>query len=95
MKTIKMKTIKKQMALRVACVAFALVSSIAHAQNTNLETTTERDGFIFEFAVGGGIISLEDSAGIQTFDKSQGAFVFPDVKFGHMLNEKLAITVSM
>ena len=95
MKTIKMKTIKKQMALRVACVAFALVSSIAHAQNTNLETTTERDGFIFEFAVGGGIISLEDSAGIQTFDKSQGAFVFPDVKFGHMLNEKFAITVSM
>ena len=95
MKTIKMKTIKKQMALRVACVAFALVSSIAHAQNTNLETTTERDGFIFEFAVGGGIISLEDSAGIQTFDKSQGAFVFPDLKFGHMLNEKLAITVSM
>ena len=95
MKTIKMKTIKKQTLLRMACVAFALVSSTTYAQNTNPETTTQRDGFIFEFVVGGGLISIEDSAGIQTFDKAQGTFVFPDLKFGHMLNEKLAITVSM
>lgn len=79
----------------MACVAFALVSSITYAQNTNTETTTQRDGFIFEFVVGGGIIGIEDSAGIQTFDKSQGTFVFPDLKFGYMLNEKLALTVSL
>lgn len=95
MKTIKMKTIKKQILLRMACVAFALVSSISYAQNTNSETTTVREGFIFEFVVGGGIISLEDSAGIQTFDKSQGTFVFPDLKLGYMLNDNLAITLSM
>lgn len=90
-----MKTIKKQILVRMACVAFAFVSSITYAQNTNQESTTQRDGFIFEFAVGGGIISLEDSAGIQTFDKSQGTFVFPDLKFGYMLNERLAITASL
>ena len=45
--------------------------------------------------MGGGIISIEDSAGIQTFDEAQGTFVFPDLKFGYMLNDKLAITVSM
>lgn len=95
MKTIKMKTIKKQILLRMACVAFALLSSITYAQNTNSETTTVREGFIFEFVVGGGIISLEDSAGIQTFDKSQGTFVFPDLKFGYMLNDRLAITAAM
>lgn len=95
MKTIKMKTIKKQILLRMACVAFALLSSISYAQNTNSETTTVREGFIFEFVVGGGIISLEDSAGIQTFDKSQGTFVFPDLKLGYMLNDNLAITLSM
>jgi len=95
MKSIKMKTIKKQMVLKMACVAFALVSSMTYAQNTNSETTTQRKGFIFEFVVGGGLISIEDSAGIQTFDESQGTFVFPDLKFGHMLNERLAITVSM
>lgn len=95
MKSIKMKTIKKQILVKMACVAFALVSSITYAQNTNIETTTQREGFIFEFVVGGGSISLEDSAGIQTFDTSQGTFVFPDLKFGYMLNEKLAITVSM
>ncbi|MBC3847747.1 hypothetical protein H8K90_15220 [Winogradskyella echinorum] len=90
-----MKTIKKQILLRMACVAFALVSSTTYAQNTNSEKTTQRDGFIFEFVVGGGLISIEDSAGIQTFDKSQGTFVFPDLKFGYMLNEKLAITAAM
>jgi len=95
MKSIKMKTIKKQILSRLACVAFALLSSITYAQHTNLETTTQRDGFIFEFVVGGGMISIEDSAGIQTFDKSQGTFVFPDLKFGYMLNEKLAITASI
>lgn len=95
MKTIKMKTIKKQILLRMACVAFALSSSITYAQNTNPETTTQRDGFIIEFSVGGGLISIEDSAGIQTFDQSQSAFTFPDLKLGYMLNENLAVTVSM
>jgi hypothetical protein len=95
MTSIKMKTIKKQMLLKMVCVAFALVSSISYAQNTNSETATVRDGFIFEFVVGGGLISIEDSAGIQTFDESQGTFVFPDLKLGYMLNEKLAITISM
>ena len=90
-----MTSFKKQILLRMACVAFALLSSITYAQNTDSETTTQRQGFIFEFTVGGGIISLEDSAGIQTFDKSQGTFVFPDLKFGHMLNENLAVTLSM
>ena len=90
-----MTSIKKHILLKMACVAFALLSSITYAQNTDSETTTQRQGFIFEFTVGGGIISLEDSAGIQTFDKSQGTFVFPDLKFGHMLNENLAITLSM
>lgn len=98
-KTIKnrtiMKTIKNQILLRTACIAFALVSSITYAQNTNPESTTQRDGFIFEFVAGGGIISLEDSAGIQTFDKAQGTFVFPDLKFGYMLNDKLAITAAL
>jgi hypothetical protein len=91
----KLNKIKKQIVVRIACVAFTLVSSITYAQNTTQESTTERDGFIFEFVAGGGIISLEDSAGIQTFDKSQGTFVFPDLKFGYMLNDKLAITAAL
>lgn len=95
MTSIKMKTIKKQIVLRVVCIAIAFVSNTTYAQNTNSESTTQRDGFIFEFVAGGGIISVENSAGIQTFDKSQGTFVFPDLKFGYMLNEKLAITAAL
>ena len=94
MKSIKMKTIKKQILLKMTCVAFALCSSITYAQNTN-GVTTEREGFIFEFVVGGGLVSIEDSAGIQTFDESQGTFVFPDLKLGYMLNEKLAVTIAV
>lgn len=90
-----MKTIKKQILLKMACVAIAFISSSTIAQNTKSETTTHRNGFIFEFSVGGGLISIEDSAGIQTFDKSKETFVFPDVKLGYMLNDKLAITISM
>ncbi|WP_439132331.1 hypothetical protein [Polaribacter sp.] len=95
MKSIKMKTIKKQILVRMAFVAFAFVSSITYAQNTKTEKTNQKEGFMFEFTVGGGIISIEDSAGMQTFDKSQGTFVFPDLKLGYMLNEKLAITIAM
>ena len=95
MKSIKMKTIKNQILVKMTCVAFALASGLTNAQNTKQETTTQREGFIFEFTVGAGIISLEDSAGIQTFDKAQGTFVFPDLKLGYMLNENLAITIAM
>ena len=95
MTSIKMKTINQHLFLHLACVAFALVSSLTYAQNTTSETTTQRDGFIFEFVVGGGVIGIEDSAGIQTFDDAQGTFVFPDLKFGYMLHEDLAITAAL
>lgn len=95
MKSVKKRTIKNQVLLKTAFVAFALLSSISYAQNTNTEIETERKGFIIEFVVGGGSISIEDSAGIQTFDASQGTFSFPDLKIGYMLTERLAVTASM
>ena len=89
-----MKSIKKQILVKIACVVITFLSSVTYAQNSNQESTTQREGFIFEFVFGGGLISLEDSAGIQTFDESQGTYVFPDLKLGFMLNENLAITLS-
>ena len=89
-----MKSIKKQILVKIACVVITFLSSVTNAQNSNQESTIQREGFIFEFMVGGGLISLEDSAGIQTFDESQGTYVFPDLKLGYMLNENLAITLS-
>lgn len=90
-----MKTIKKQILSKMACVAFTLLSGITYAQNTSTKTITPRKGFMFEFVVGGGLISLEDSAGVQTFDSAQGTFVFPDLKFGYLLNQNLAITATI
>ncbi|WP_397446006.1 hypothetical protein [Polaribacter sp. R77954] len=90
-----MKSIRKQFLIKIACVALAFVSSKTVAQNTKQESATQRAGFIFEFTLGGGLISIEDSAGMQTFNESQGTFVFPDLKLGYMLNDRLAITISM
>ncbi|KAB8155164.1 hypothetical protein EZY14_004565 [Kordia sp. TARA_039_SRF] len=91
-----MKTIKKESILCMAIVVFIVMSTITFAQNNfTTEIASKREGFMFEFAVGGGVISIEDSKGIQTFDKSQGALSFPELKFGYMLNDKLAITASI
>jgi len=91
-----MKTIKTQIRLKMAFMALMLTSIVGFAQNNStFDKTSTRDGFIFEFSLGGGVISIEDSEGLQTFDKSQGAISFPELKFGYMLNDKLAVTLSM
>ena len=90
-----MKTIKKQIISKTTFIALLLLSTITLAQNNTNNNLNERKGFLFEIGLGGGIISIEDSEKIQTFDKVQGAFSFPELKVGYMLNDKLAITASM
>ncbi len=95
MKTIKMKTISKQTKLKLASIALLLLSAMTFAQNESTnENPFQRKGFIIEIGLGGGIINIEDSEGIQTFDKVQGVFSFPELKVGYMLNDRLAITAS-
>ncbi|XMO85491.1 hypothetical protein AAFN75_11905 [Algibacter sp. AS12] len=91
-----MKSIKTQIRLKMTFMVLILMSTLSFAQNNStFDSTSKRDGFIFEFSLGGGVISIEDSEGLQTFDKSQGAISFPELKFGYMLNDKLALTLSM
>ncbi|XCF07269.1 hypothetical protein ABI125_05290 [Tamlana crocina] len=91
-----MKTINKQIRLAAVLTVFTLITTATFAQdNLNTETTIKRKGFIFEFTLGAGFIGIEDSQGTQTFDKFEGGISFPELKFGHMLNDNLAITVSM
>ncbi len=86
-----MTSIKKQSTSILFLILCIVVSSMGNAQ----ETETFRKGFMFEIGLGGGAISVEDSKGVQTFDKSQGAISFPELKLGYFLNENLALTVSM
>lgn len=91
-----MKTRNKQIRFTIVLIALTFCTMVVSAQNnSNNKKISKRNGFMFEFSVGGGVISVEDSQGIQTFDKSQGAISFPELKFGYMLNENLAITASM
>lgn len=87
-----MKTIIKQTIVKMALIAFTFISTTAFTQSNS---KVKRDGFIFEFALGGGVISIEDSQGIQTFDKTQGGISFPELKLGYMLNDNLAITLAL
>ena len=90
-----MKTIKKQILLRTAIVAFTLISAMSYAQNNSTpQDNFIRDGFMFEFGLGGGVISVEDSGGLQNFDDTQGGGTFPELKFGYMLNDHMAATIS-
>jgi len=91
-----MKTIKKQIMLRMATIAFTLISALSYAQKNSASFNNfTRDGFMFEFGLGGGVISIEDSGGLRNFDDSQAGGTFPELKFGYMLNKRLAITVSL
>jgi hypothetical protein len=83
---------RKQLISALSVCTLLLISFISVAQNT---TTPIRDKFIFEFGIGGGVITLENSSGTQTFDTSQGAGNFPDFKVGYMIKENLAITASL
>ncbi len=89
-----MKTIKLSKITNMVCIALLLFGVVAHAQE-DPSSAFKREGFMFEFSVGGGVISFEDTVGNQSFDDTQGAFIFPDLKFGYMLNERLALTLSV
>ncbi|WP_345276022.1 hypothetical protein [Litoribaculum gwangyangense] len=91
-----MRTRNKQIRFTILLISLTLCTMVVTAQNNSInETIFKPDGFMFEFSLGGGVIGVEDSQGIQTFDKSQGALSFPELKFGYMLNDNLAITASM
>lgn len=77
--------------LQSLVVLFLLLTSLQHyAQEKPI-----REKFIFEFGLGGGVISLENSDGSESFDKAQGAGTFPDLKVGYMVKENLAVTLSL
>lgn len=91
-----MKSRTNQLMSRIAGIAFLFIATIVTAQNNSIpERSFQKEGFMFEFSLGGGVISIEDSAGLQSFDEAQGAFSFPDLKFGYMVNNRLALTFSI
>ena len=53
--------------------------------------TIERKGFVFGFGIGGGVISIADSNDEVPFDEAQFGISLPNLKFGWMLNDYLAI----
>lgn len=79
----------------VMAASFTFLSASAQAQDNGVGSGSQRDGFLFEASLGGGIISVEDSDGAQSFDKVQGGISFPELKLGYMLNDRFALTASM
>jgi len=81
----------------IMLMATFLLSAVAFTQEQEFKAknTFEREGFLFEFSIGAGIISLEDEAGLQSFDDVQRTIAFPELKFGYLLNDAFAITISV
>ena len=64
------------------CISINVCTATFAQDNSNTKDTFVRDGFMFEFGLGGGIISMKDSAGTSAFNDSQGVTI-PELKFGH------------
>jgi len=64
-------------------------------QLTTKQSPIERKGFIIGLGVGAGVITLEDSNQELTFDDAEGGIYLPNLKFGWMLNDRLAIMMSL
>jgi hypothetical protein len=89
-----MKKVNFKNTRNILIVTIALFSYTLQAQN-NTSNSVTREGFMFEFTLGGGIITVEDSFANQSVEDTQGGISFPDLKFGYMLNEKFAVTLSL
>jgi hypothetical protein len=66
------------------CLTFSLFAPINNS-------SIERKGFVFGIGIGGGAISIADSDAAVPFDKAQGGISLPNLKFGWMVNDQLAI----
>ncbi len=73
----------------VLILVFAICTITAFGQDAG--STIERKGFVFGFGIGGGVVSISDSNQEVPFDEAQGGISFPSIKFGWMLNDRLAI----
>ncbi len=72
-------------------IILTLHTFVAFGQLTTKQETIEREGFVFGFGVSSGIISITDSNQENPFDDTQGGIGFPNLKFGWMVDDRLAI----
>lgn len=75
----------------VLLIIVILFNFSAFGQLTTQQPSIERKGFIFGFGIDGGMISLTDSSQENPFDEVQGNIGFPNLKFGWMVTDRLAI----
>ncbi|MFY0590998.1 hypothetical protein [Roseivirga sp.] len=68
---------------------FIFYAFLSYGQNEAIQI--ERKGFIIGFGLGGGVISISDSDQEVPFDEAQFGGTFPNLKFGWMVNDRLAI----
>jgi len=80
--------------LLIIIFTFSSFSFTLLGQNSN-NNTIERKGFVFGVGVGGGVVSISDSNQEVPFDEVQGGISLPNLKFGWMVNDRLAILATL
>ncbi|MEL6924596.1 MAG: hypothetical protein AAFO94_11155, partial [Bacteroidota bacterium] len=75
----------KNLIVLIICICSLSVA----AQET--QSNIERKGFVIGLSLGGSAISISESISDANFDDAQGGLSLPNLKFGWMLNERLAL----
>lgn len=68
---------------------FTVFTLMSYGQQ--LENAVQRKGFVIGLSVGAGVISIADSDAENPFYDAQGGIIFPNLKIGWMLNERMAL----
>jgi len=76
----------------ILILVFTFCTLLSYGQNKTSQI--ERKGFVIGFGVGAGVINITNSIPEDPFEDTQGGIVFPNLKIGWMLNERLAILIS-
>lgn len=73
----------------VLAILFSFCVVTAFGQD--VDRPIERKGFVFGLGMSAGVFSISDSDQEVEFDKAQGSISLPNLKFGWMVNDRLAI----
>lgn len=77
--------------MKILVVVLSLITFSINLWSQDKSNPIKREGFILGLSAGGGVISISDKGQENPFDKAQGGISLPNLKFGWMLSEHMAI----
>ena len=77
--------------MRTLAVVVSIIFLHLNLAAQSEENTAQKEGFILGLSVGGGVISLSEKGQEDPFNEAYGGISLPNLKFGWMVSERMAI----